>query len=75
MLVGGAATAEAAPAASSQTNTAPTVAATWQPTGEYYRYKTTCMADAAFYLQASNVYGYRCDQLDTKLFRGMVLAD
>jgi hypothetical protein len=33
------------------------------------------MADADYYLAASNVYGYRCDQLDTRLWRGMVYAD
>ncbi|NJQ03829.1 hypothetical protein [Streptomyces zingiberis] len=50
-------------------------ARTWQPTGEYYRTKTTCTADASYYLSASNVYGYRCIQMDTNLWRGEVYAD
>lgn len=66
----GALAAVAVPASAQAAETA-----SWQPTGEYYRYKSTCMADADYYLAASNVYGYRCDQLDTNLWRGMVYAD
>ncbi|MEU6865409.1 hypothetical protein ABZ924_19410 [Streptomyces sp. NPDC046876] len=66
------ATAQAAPSASAIAGHVP---ATWQRTGEYYRTKTTCMADASKYLSASNVYGYRCIQMDRKLWRGEVYAD
>ncbi|MGW3168236.1 hypothetical protein ACWC9Q_36850 [Streptomyces sp. NPDC001142] len=75
LLTGGtAATAQAAPAAPSQTHTAPTAAATWQSTGEYYSSKAGCEARRAYFMRASNVYDYRC-VLSGGLWGGQVLAD
>ncbi|WP_055547576.1 hypothetical protein [Streptomyces sp. NBRC 110028] len=56
------ATAQAAPAA------------TWQPTGQYYSTSSRCMADADYYLAASNVYDYKCVKSGS-LYKGMVYAD
>ena len=49
-------------------------APTWQWTGEYYSTKSRCMADADYYLEASNVYDYRCVR-SSGLWGGQVYAD
>ncbi|MFD5434198.1 hypothetical protein ACFWJ4_18840 [Kitasatospora sp. NPDC127067] len=43
-------------------SSAPAVQAvyTWQPTGEYYKAKSACLARASYFLAASNVIDYRC---------------
>ncbi|MEU1801483.1 hypothetical protein [Streptomyces sp. NPDC019937] len=56
------ATAQAAPAA------------TWQDTGQYYANYSRCMADADYYLAASNVYAYKCVKSGS-LYKGRVYAD
>lgn len=73
-LLGGAAAAQAVPAAPSQTHTAPTAAATWQWTGEYYSTKSGCEARRAYFMAASNVYNYRCVS-SGGLWGGQVYAD
>ncbi|WP_327233339.1 hypothetical protein OG349_04520 [Streptomyces sp. NBC_01317] len=72
VLVGGAATAQAAPAAPAKT--APVAAATWQWTGEYYSAKSSCDARRSYFMAASNVYNYRCVS-SGGLWGGQVYAD
>ncbi|MGW2508368.1 hypothetical protein ACWC0A_02850 [Streptomyces scopuliridis] len=62
------------PNASTAAVSTPVVAATWQWTGEYYSTYSRCMADADYYLGASNVYGYRCVKSGS-LWGGQVYAD